>query len=83
MGEIVMPTYEYACKACGQDFEVRRRITESRDDVCCPECGSGRVRQVLGMFTALGMESKRPSKRDSGGSSCSTCTATSCTGCSR
>jgi putative FmdB family regulatory protein len=33
-----MPTYEYACKACGHRFEV---VQSMRDDAltACPECG--------------------------------------------
>ena len=40
-----MPTYEYACKACGHRFEVVRSI---HDDALteCPDCG-GELRKVF------------------------------------
>ena len=40
-----MPTYEYHCDACGEDFEVRQRISEDplkTHDVC-----GGPVRRLL------------------------------------
>lgn len=40
-----MPTYEYACDACGNDFEVIQKMSDSPIDVC-PKCGK-RVRRVL------------------------------------
>ena len=40
-----MPTYEYACKACGHVFEIVQKMS---DDplVICPECG-GELRKVF------------------------------------
>jgi putative FmdB family regulatory protein len=41
-----MPTYEYACKACGQHLEV---VQSFKDNALseCPACG-GRLRKVFG-----------------------------------
>ncbi len=41
-----MPTYEYACKSCGQHLEV---VQSFKDDALttCPECG-GDLRKVFG-----------------------------------
>ncbi len=40
-----MPTYEYACKTCGNRFEAWQRITD--DPLTeCPKC-HGEVRRVL------------------------------------
>ena len=41
-----MPTYEYACKQCGEHLEVVQRFT---DDALteCPSC-QGRLRKVFG-----------------------------------
>lgn len=41
-----MPTYEYACKSCGERLEVQQRFT---DDplTTCPSC-SGPLRKVFG-----------------------------------
>ena len=40
-----MPTYEYACRACGHIFEIVQKMS---DDplVICPECG-GVLRKVF------------------------------------
>jgi putative FmdB family regulatory protein len=40
-----MPTYEYACTACGSRFERRQAITEAPISEC-PECG-GAIRRLL------------------------------------
>ncbi|HEX2039772.1 MAG TPA: FmdB family zinc ribbon protein [Acidimicrobiales bacterium] len=41
-----MPTYEYACKACGEHLEV---VQSFKDDPLtdCPNCG-GELRKVFG-----------------------------------
>ncbi|HSH59021.1 MAG TPA: FmdB family zinc ribbon protein [Acidimicrobiales bacterium] len=41
-----MPTYEYACKACGEHLEV---VQSFKDDALteCPNCG-GELRKVFG-----------------------------------
>lgn len=41
-----MPTYEYACKSCGERLEVQQRFTD--DPLTeCPAC-SGPLRKVFG-----------------------------------
>lgn len=42
-----MPTYEYACKACGHCFERQQPIT-STPVRTCPKCGKRRVARVIG-----------------------------------
>ena len=41
-----MPTYEYACDACGHQWEQFQRITEDpvRD---CPKCGRPEARRLI------------------------------------
>ncbi len=41
----VMPTYEYACKACGHTFEIVQSMTDDTLTVC-PECG-GELRKIF------------------------------------
>jgi putative FmdB family regulatory protein len=48
--EVVMPTYEYACKACGHQFELMMTLGEHEKErkkhkVACPKCGSKEVVQ--------------------------------------
>lgn len=40
-----MPTYEYACDACGNGFEVVQKMADEPIKTC-PECGKA-VRRVL------------------------------------
>jgi putative FmdB family regulatory protein len=39
-----MPTYQYACSACGHEFELLQSFSEEPISVC-PEC-KGEVRKV-------------------------------------
>ena len=50
-----MPTYEYACKACGEHLEV---VQSFKDDplTTCPACG-GELRKVFG---SIGIAFKGP-----------------------
>ena len=41
-----MPTYEYACKSCGQHLEAVQSFTDDALTVC-PNCG-GQLRKVFG-----------------------------------
>lgn len=41
-----MPTYEYACKACGHQLEAVQKFTDEPLSEC-PECG-GELRKVYG-----------------------------------
>ncbi|MFB9250515.1 FmdB family zinc ribbon protein [Sphaerisporangium melleum] len=72
-----MPTYQYACTACGEGLEVVQRFT---DDplTTCPNC-QGQLRKV---FSAVGIVFKgsgfyRTDNRSSGSSTTSTTTSTS------
>jgi putative FmdB family regulatory protein len=41
-----MPTYEYACRACGHEFEREQRISE--DPIRkCPSCGKDEARRLI------------------------------------
>lgn len=45
-----MPTYAYACTACGHAFEIQQSFSDASLTVC-PEC-EGRLRKV---FSAVGV----------------------------
>lgn len=47
-----MARYDYECQDCGHTFEVRERISDHAETNSheCPECGSGKTRQVLRSF---------------------------------
>lgn len=72
-----MPTYEYACRACGHAFDV---VQSMQDDslTSCPECG-GDLRKVFappaisfkgsGFYaTDHGKKAKKPASSESKGS---------------
>ena len=42
-----MPTYDYACDACGHEFEKEQRITE-KPVKKCPKCGKLKARRMIG-----------------------------------
>lgn len=48
--EYVMPTYQYACNACGHEFEAIQSFSDS-SLTQCPEC-KGEVRKV---YSAVGV----------------------------
>jgi putative FmdB family regulatory protein len=79
-----MPTYEYACDACGGAWETEQRITE-RPLKKCPKCGKNAAkRQISGGgafilkgggwyadgYASAGKASTTPSKCDG---KCETC----------
>ena len=41
-----MPTYDYACKSCGYDFELFQGMLEKKLTVC-PKCG-GQLQRLVG-----------------------------------
>ena len=48
-----MPTYEYRCESCGENFERRESITEHEiAEPKCPKCGSGKVARAVSAFYA-------------------------------
>ena len=44
--EATMPTYEYACQACGHKFEEFQSIT-AKPIVVCPKCKKRRVKRLI------------------------------------
>ncbi len=47
-----MPTYSYACNACGHEFERFQAMTDEPVQVC-PDCGRKRVRRRIGAGAGL------------------------------
>src|ERR1700689_1087353 len=45
-----MPTYEYGCSACGQEWEAVQRITEPPIEVC-PKCGKPAAHRLISAGT--------------------------------
>ena len=47
-----MPTYDYACKACGHEFELFQSINDPVKRKC-PECGKNQLRRLIGAGAAV------------------------------
>src|SRR5690242_1109740 len=47
-----MPTYEYRCEACGNEFEKFQSIT-SAPIKKCPKCGKNRVKRLISTGAGL------------------------------
>jgi putative FmdB family regulatory protein len=45
-----MPTYEYACRACGHEWEQSQRITEDPIQVC-PKCAATAAHRLISAGT--------------------------------
>jgi putative FmdB family regulatory protein len=43
-----MPTYEYACKSCGHEFEREQRITD-KPVRKCPGCGAMQAKRLISL----------------------------------
>ena len=41
-----MPTYEYACDACGKEWEIEQRISEDPIKKC-PKCGKLKAQRMI------------------------------------
>ena len=45
-----MPVYEYECKGCGYNFELRRSIDDSDSDIRCPKCDTEHPKRIFSLF---------------------------------
>lgn len=73
--------YEYRCLKCNRRFELRRPISQAKDDAFCPLC-QGRAERIFSNFALFSKGGKEsPSSIGSSTSRCNTCTATSCATC--
>jgi putative FmdB family regulatory protein len=45
-----MPTYEYGCSSCGQEWEEMQRITAPATEVC-PKCGKPTAHRLISAGT--------------------------------
>ncbi len=47
-----MPIYEYACRACGREFEELVRGPADEAELACPACGSAELERRLSVCAA-------------------------------
>ncbi|MGD9996175.1 MAG: zinc ribbon domain-containing protein [Ilumatobacteraceae bacterium] len=63
-----MPLYEYRCRTCDTDFELRRAMTEAGAPAECPHGHIDSMRR-LSMFASVG-SSAGPAPSAGGGGAC-------------
>ena len=75
-----MPIYEYHCNECNNNFEYL--VFGKQDPEECPECSSKKINRLLSACSfktkGAGGQTVKSSAADS---SCSGCTAASCSTC--
>ncbi len=48
-----MPTYEYKCEACKEEFMLIMSLSErDKTRVTCPKCRSEEIKQLISAFTS-------------------------------
>lgn len=63
-----MPSFDYRCDECGDDFEAQ--VATSRSRPACPRCGSRRSRRLPAAPALHTSSSIAPSLKTCGGSGC-------------
>ncbi len=48
-----MPVYEFVCRDCKKQFEIARPVSEHKDTVSCPGCGSQNVERTWSAVYAV------------------------------
>jgi len=76
-----MPIYAYQCVACGEHFEVLTSRSKRQKHPACEKCGGRHTECVMSSF--FGRSRTRSGSKPTGGSACSSCSATSCAACKR
>ena len=77
-----MPIYEYFCSDCKSSFELLRPLSQADQEADCPHCHKP-ARRKLSTFACFSMSGSGVPTRIAGtGSSCDSCSSTSCDTCS-
>ncbi|MDY6910947.1 MAG: zinc ribbon domain-containing protein, partial [Chloroflexota bacterium] len=77
IGSKKMPIYEYNCPKCEHEFELRRSFSEADEPAICPEC-SHKAWRLISMFASFSKDADGVSTPIGGGSSCDSCSSSSC-----
>ncbi|MGQ9921152.1 MAG: FmdB family zinc ribbon protein [Desulfobacca sp.] len=73
-----MPIFEFHCNDCGTDFE--KLVFGSDPAVACPQCQQTNCVRLMSACNAK-VGTKLTATSSGGGSSCTSCSATSCSTC--
>ncbi|HEY82148.1 MAG TPA: zinc ribbon domain-containing protein [Dehalococcoidia bacterium] len=77
-----MPIYEYLCSDCNFKFELLRPLSKADEKAPCPRCHKDAQRTVSACAAFSRGESGETTPLAGSGSSCTSCSATSCRTCS-
>ncbi|MFQ5997301.1 MAG: zinc ribbon domain-containing protein [Dehalococcoidales bacterium] len=77
-----MPIYEYVCSDCDLKFELLRPFREADNKASCPRCHNSAKRIVSACASFAKNESGEITSLVGTGSSCASCSASSCDTCS-
>lgn len=75
-----MPIYEYCCQDCKARFDALRPMSQADDPIACSRCHGTNTSRALSLFSVIS-KSSGETRSVAGGSSCTTCAATTCAGC--
>ncbi|MDP2916991.1 MAG: zinc ribbon domain-containing protein [Dehalococcoidia bacterium] len=77
-----MPIYEYVCDTCKSRFELMRPFSRANEGASCPKCQGKAERVISRCFAVSKGEGGTTAPVAGTGSSCGSCSAGSCSGCS-
>jgi len=77
-----MPIYEYVCSDCDLKFELLRPFSEAGKKATCPRCRKNAERIISACASFSKNEAGETTRLAGTGSSCASCSATSCSTCS-
>ncbi len=69
-----MPIYTYACKDCGEKFDLLVGVTSQKTKLKCAKCNSKNIEKILGAFSVGNPSNKSNFSK----SSCPTGTCPTC-----
>lgn len=72
-----MPSYDYRCQECREQFSVERSMTEDASGTVCEHCGSAEVSRIWNMYIRASGAALEPSQ----GGGCGSCCSSSCGSC--
>ena len=77
-----MPIYEYHCKACDNEFEQMKPISQAGKPAECPRCHKSAKRRMSVFNGIISSESGVPQAMPgSSGHSCGSCGSSNCSTC--
>ncbi|MEE9323994.1 MAG: zinc ribbon domain-containing protein [Dehalococcoidia bacterium] len=67
-----MPLYEYYCATCETGFELLRPMSQSSEDIPCPQCNN-EARRIISVTAAFSKSSDGSISAVAGSGGCATC----------